>query len=91
MAGALLDPGYRAALSGPDRGRAWFASEQRRVHAEVNRVWPRRLGTTPLGMAGALTAHSAASGIRYGWRNRSWWRATPATATPCASTATRSR
>ena len=68
MAGALLDPDYRAALSGPDRGRAWFASEQRRVHAEVNRIWPRRLGTTPMGMARALTAHSAAFGLRYGWR-----------------------
>ena len=68
MAGALLDPQYRAALSGPDRGRAWFASEQHRVHAEVNRIWPRRLGTTPMGMARALTAHSAAFGIRYGWR-----------------------
>ncbi len=68
MAGALLDPQYRAALSGPDRGRAWFASEQRRVHAEVNRIWPRRLGTTPMGMTRALTAHSTAFGIRYGWR-----------------------
>ena len=38
------------------------------VHAEVNRIWPRRLGTTPMGMARALTAHSAAFGIRYGWR-----------------------
>ena len=68
VAGALLDPGYRAALSGPDSGQAWFADEQVRVHAEVNRVWPRRLGTTPTGMARALTAHSCSSGVRYRWR-----------------------
>ena len=61
VAGALLD---RADLSDPE----WFADEQARVHAEVNKVWPRRLGTTPLGMVRALTAHSFASGVRYRWR-----------------------
>lgn len=70
VAGALLDPDYRAALLDPRAptvgaaGRRWFEGEQGRVHAEANRVWPRRLGTTPLGMARALTAH----GIRYRWR-----------------------
>jgi hypothetical protein len=64
VAGALLDPGQGAELSDP----AWFADEQTRVHAEVNRVWPRRLGTTPVGIARALTAHSLSSGIRYRWR-----------------------
>ena len=68
VAGALLDLGYRVALSGPDSGQAWFADEQLRVHAEVNRAWPRRLGTTPTGMARALTAHSSSSGVRYRWR-----------------------
>jgi hypothetical protein len=68
VAGALLDPGYRVALSGPDSGQAWFADEQLRVHAEVNRAWPRRLGTTPTGMARALSAHSSSSGVRYRWR-----------------------
>jgi hypothetical protein len=68
VAGALLDPGYRAALSDPDSGQAWFADEQVRVHAELNRVWPRMLGTTPTGMARALTARSASSGVRYRWR-----------------------
>ena len=63
VARALLDPGH-GKLSDP----AWFAREQGRVHAEVNRVWPRRLGTTPLGMARALTAHSSSSGVRYRWR-----------------------
>jgi hypothetical protein len=64
VAGALLDPGRQGGLSDP----AWFADEQARVHAEVNRVWPRRLGTTPTGMARALTARSASSGVRYRWR-----------------------
>ena len=64
VAGALLDPSQRPELSDP----AWFADEQARVHAEVNRVWPRRLGTTPIGMARALTAHRFASGVRYRWR-----------------------
>jgi hypothetical protein len=64
VAGALLDPSHRAALS----DRAWFDREQARVHAEVNRVWPRRLGATPTGMVRALSAHSVASGVRYRWR-----------------------
>jgi hypothetical protein len=64
VAGALLDPGRQAGLS----DQAWFADEQARVHAKVNRIWPRRLGTTPTGMARALTAHSASSGVRYRWR-----------------------
>jgi hypothetical protein len=59
VARALLDPGH-ADLS----DARWFAREQGRVHREVNRVWPRRLGTTPLGMARALTA----AGVRYRWR-----------------------
>jgi hypothetical protein len=62
VAGALLDPGRGAGLSDP----AWFADEQARVHREVNQVWPRRLGTTPFGMARALTARG--SGVRYRWR-----------------------
>ena len=64
VAGALLDKGQEADLF----DAAWFADEQERVHAEVNRVWPRRLGTTPLGMARALSAHSSSSGVRYRWR-----------------------
>jgi hypothetical protein len=64
VGGALLDPGYLADLSDP----AWFDGEQVRVHAELNRVWPRRLGTTPMGMVRALSAHSSASGVRYRWR-----------------------
>jgi hypothetical protein len=63
VAGALLDPGRQGELADP----AWFADEQARVHAEVNRFWPRRLGTTPTGMARALTAHTS-SGVRYRWR-----------------------
>jgi hypothetical protein len=64
VAGALLDPGRQGELADP----AWFAGEQARVHAEVSRIWPRRLGTTPTGMARALTARSSSSGVRYRWR-----------------------
>jgi hypothetical protein len=62
VAGALLDPAYRAAVLESD---AHAVEEQARVHAEVNRIWPRRLGTTPSGMARALSAHSS---VRYRWR-----------------------
>jgi hypothetical protein len=68
VAGALLDPGRRVALAEPDSGPAWFAAEQLRVHAEVNRIWPRRLGTTPWGMARALTAQGSTAGVCYRWR-----------------------
>ena len=64
MAGALLDPGYRAELRGPAlvRRRAGPGARGR------NRVWPRALGTTPLGMAKVVSVHSAAHQVRYGWR-----------------------
>jgi hypothetical protein len=64
VARALMDPAQGGGLTDP----GWFADEQARVHAEVNRVWPRRLGTTPSGMARALTRRSALVGIRYRWR-----------------------
>ena len=63
MAGAMLDAGYRAPLHGR-YAQEWFAAEQGRVHRAANRVWPRALGTTPAGMARALSAH----GTRYRWR-----------------------
>lgn len=74
IAGALLDPSYRAALLEPGAhavaapALARFADEQGRVHADVNRIWPRRLGTTPMGMARALSARSAGRGVGYRWR-----------------------
>ncbi len=68
VAGMLLDPEYRPGLSGPDAGVAWFCQEQARVHSLVNRVWPRALGMTPMGMASALNLHSRGRGIRYRWR-----------------------
>ena len=68
MAGALLDPARFAALAEPESGAALFAAEQLRVHADVNRIWPRRLGTTPWGMARALTAAGATAGVCYRWR-----------------------
>lgn len=63
MAGALLDADYRAPLHGT-RAQHWFHAEQGRVHRSVNKVWPRALGTTPAGMARALSAY----GTRYRWR-----------------------
>lgn len=63
MAGALLDPTYRARLQG-ERAQQWFAEEQGRVHRSVNMLWPRALGTTPAGMARALSRY----GTRYRWR-----------------------
>ncbi|OMC38099.1 hypothetical protein A5740_03190 [Mycobacterium sp. GA-1841] len=68
VAGAMLDPVYRAELLTPD-GDIWFAAEQGRIHGLVNRIWPRRLGTTPAGMARALTEHSAKRGVAYRWRH----------------------
>lgn len=66
MAGALLDEAYAAPLRST-HPQQWFDAEQARVHRLVNTVWPRALGTTPAGMARALTAHSAARGVRYRW------------------------
>lgn len=71
VAGALVDPTYCARLtSGRDgaAGRAWFDWEQGRVHRAANRLWPRGLGTTPWGIAWAISVHSARRGVRYRWR-----------------------
>jgi len=68
MAGAMLDPARYTALADPGSGAALFAAEQLRVHADVNRIWPRALGTTPWGMARALTAAGATAGVCYRWR-----------------------
>ena len=59
-------PTYQVELT--ESPRSWFDDEQLRVHAEVNRVWPRMLGTTPMGIARALTTRSTVRGIRYRWR-----------------------
>ena len=68
VAGALLDAGRGAALAEPNSGQALFAAEQARMHAELNRIWPRRLGTTPSGMARALTTEGSTAGACYRWR-----------------------
>jgi hypothetical protein len=65
VAGALLDPAYAAAL---DTTPAGFAVEQHKIHQASNRVWPRKLGTTPWGVAAAISKHSEPVGVRYGWR-----------------------
>ena len=64
MAGALLNDDYGAPLTSA-RAEQWFAAEQGRVHRSVNMLWPRALGTTPAGMARALSAH----GHHYRWRS----------------------
>lgn len=64
VASALLNPAYGERLT----GRGWFADEQVRVHGAVNRIWPRRYGTTPPGIASAI---SERSGVSYRWRP--WW------------------
>jgi hypothetical protein len=66
VAGALVDPVYRTALA--ESPHQWFDEEQLRVHAEVNRVWPRMLGTTPMGLARAVTTRAEVRGVRYRWR-----------------------
>jgi hypothetical protein len=65
VAAALLDPSYAAGLDTTADG---LAVEQHRIHRASNRVWPRALGTTPWGVAAAISRHSAALGLRYGWR-----------------------
>lgn len=63
VAGALIDAEYGAPLRA-DGAHQWFHAEQGRVHSAINTVWPRALGTTPAGMARALSAH----GRGYRWR-----------------------
>jgi hypothetical protein len=65
VACALLDPAYAAGL---DTTAAGLADEQHRIHRAANRIWPRKLGTTPWGVAAVISRHSAARGARYGWR-----------------------
>jgi hypothetical protein len=69
VAGALVDTGDVHELTGPT-GRAKFDREQARVHASVNRLWPRALGMTPAGLARAISAHSVSKGRRYRFRAR---------------------
>lgn len=65
VARALADPVYAWWLTGADAADR-IASEQRRIHRQANRVWPRRLGTTPWGVAAVLNHHLP--GTRYRWR-----------------------
>ena len=66
MARALMDADYGEPLRAGEfeQAQRWFHAEQGRVHKAVNMVWPRALGTTPAGMARALSSH----GIGYRWR-----------------------
>jgi len=58
---ALLDAEYARQLTEV----GWFSDEQGRVHRRLNRLWPRALGTTPIGVARALSRHSP---VGYHWR-----------------------
>ena len=58
----MLDDGYRSQLQA---GPGWFGAEQDMVHRLVNRVWPRRLGMTPPGVAAAIADRC---GVRCRWR-----------------------
>jgi hypothetical protein len=67
VAGVMLSPSNQEKLLSP-HGQQWFLAEQGRVHADINTIWPRRLGTTPAGMARALNDHCPHNGPRYRWR-----------------------
>jgi hypothetical protein len=64
IASALLDADYGTELD----AAGWFDAEQSRVHRDINRIWPRFLGTTPAAVARAVSRHSARRGVRYRWR-----------------------
>jgi hypothetical protein len=61
VAAALLDRAYADTL---DRTPEGLAREQHRIHRAANRIWPRRLGTTPAGVAATISRH----GVPYRWR-----------------------
>ncbi|GAA2615778.1 hypothetical protein GCM10010399_53430 [Dactylosporangium fulvum] len=61
VASANLDPAYAATIDDP-------AAEQHRIHRAANRIWPRKLGTTPWGVAAVISSHAEALGTRYGWK-----------------------
>ena len=69
VAGALLDPGYRGE---PRAGVRWARVVRRRAgpRARRRRTGSGRsaLGTTPMGVARAISVHSKRYGVRYGWR-----------------------
>lgn len=75
VAAALLRPDYGLPLRHAGAA-SWFDAEQVRVHRGVNRIWPRRLGMTPPGLAAAISERSA---VRYRWRlsRRLWGMADP--------------
>jgi hypothetical protein len=61
----MIDPAYASTLVATP---AALARETARIHLASNRVWPRRWGTTPWGVAAVISSHAAARGVRYGWR-----------------------
>jgi hypothetical protein len=68
MARAVADPVYAWWLTGGGAQAVAerLEDEQRRIHRAANLVWPRRLGTTPAGVARAVSRHRP--GVAYRWR-----------------------
>ncbi|WP_213454609.1 WXG100-like domain-containing protein [Rhizomonospora bruguierae] len=75
LARAMTDPLYALRLTtggepdddaqtGADAFDRRLAAEEQRIHDGTNLIWPQRLGTTPWGVAGALTE----GGDGYRWR-----------------------
>ena len=75
MARAMSDPYYSLYLTTGDstdradaraeQFQARLTAEEHRIHAETNRFWPQRLGSTPLGMSNELNRYAGALGTRY--------------------------
>ncbi|MFC6160193.1 hypothetical protein [Kribbella jiaozuonensis] len=75
MARAMADPLYALYLTTGDstvradaaagQFQARLTAEEHRIHAETNRFWPQRLGSTPLGMSNELNRYADALGTHY--------------------------
>jgi hypothetical protein len=75
MARAISDPYYSLYLTtgdstdradaGAEQFQARLTAEEHRIHAETNRFWPQRLGSTPLGISNELNRYAGALGTRY--------------------------
>jgi len=60
-----LEPPYDSADR--DEFDRRLSAEQARVHGASSTVWPRQLGTLPMGIADWMTRQCGATGVSYGW------------------------
>ena len=67
VARAEADPLYALSMTGGDDFAARFAAERDQVHDDTNAIWPKALGTTPMGMVDYLNDHADATGAHYDW------------------------